>query len=67
MELGGAPLLFLDRSQALPDDEHPYLLHDCRRSILSDYKGLGVPGIVLQIFLSRATSVGLYRGSQVPH
>lgn len=47
MELGGAPLLFLDRSQALPDDEHPYLLHDCRRSILSDYKGLGVPSIVI--------------------
>ena len=28
MELGGATLLFLDRSQALPDDEHPYLLYD---------------------------------------
>ena len=60
MELGGAPLLFLDRSQALPDDRHPVLLRDCEplflfddehRSILSDYKGLGVPSIVLQIIL----------------
>ena len=76
MELGGATLLFLDRSQALPDDEHPYLLYDCEplflfddehRSILSYYKGLGVPSIALQIILSRATSVGLCRGSQVPH
>ena len=67
MELGGATLLFLDRSQALPDDEHPYLLYDCSRSILFDFKGLGVPSIVLQIILSRATSVGLCRGSQVPH
>ena len=49
MELGGATLLFLDWSQALPDDEHPYLLHDCRRSILFDCYYLGVPGIVLQI------------------
>jgi hypothetical protein len=67
MELGGATLLFLDRSQALPDDGHPVLLRDCRRSILSDCFYLGVPGIVLQIILSRATSVGLCRGSQVPH
>ena len=28
---------------------------------------LGVPSIVLQIILTRATSVGLCRGSQVPH
>ena len=49
MELGGATLLFLDWSQALPDDEHPYLLHDCRRSIYFDYQVLGVPSIVLQI------------------
>ena len=67
MELGGATLLFLDRSQALPDDEHPYLLHDCRRSLYFDYLYLGVPSIALQIILSRATSVGLCRGSQVPH
>ena len=49
MELGGQPSFFHDGAQVFPDDEHPYLLHDCRRSILSDYKGLGVPGIVLQI------------------
>ena len=49
MELGGATLLFLDRSQVLPDDEHPYLLYDYRRSIYFDYQVLGVPGIVLQI------------------
>ena len=67
MELVGATLLFLDRSQALPDDEHPYLLYDYRRSIYFDYLGLGVPSIVLQIILSRAMSVGLCRGSQVPH
>ena len=76
MVLGGATLLFLDRSQALPDDEHPVLLRDCeplflfddeRRSIYFDYQVLGVPNIVLQIILSRATSVGLCRGSQVPH
>ena len=63
----GQPSFFLDQSQALPDDEHPVLLHDCHRSILSDYKGLGVPSIVQQIILSRTTSVGLCRGSQVPH
>ena len=66
-ELGGATLLFLDWSQALPDDGHPYLLYDYRRSILFDYYYLGVPGIVLQIILSRANPVGLCRGSQVPH
>ena len=27
-------------------------LYDCHRSILSDYKGLGVPGIVLHIHSS---------------
>ena len=67
MELGGATLLFLDWSQALPDDGHPVRQHDCYCSILSDCFYLGVPGIVLQIILSRATSVGLCRGSQVPH
>ena len=67
MELGGATLLFLDRSQALPDDGHPVRQHDCYRSIYFDYQVLGVPGIVLQIILSRVTSVGLCRGSQVPH
>ncbi len=76
MELGGATLLFLDRSQALPDDRHPVLLRDCEplflfddehRSIYYDFHYLGVPSIVLQIILSRATSVGLCRGSQVPH
>ena len=49
MELGGATLLFLDWSQALPDDGHPVRQHDCYRSILSDCFYLGVPGIVLQI------------------
>lgn len=51
MNLEALSSIFSDRAQALPDDEHPYLLYDCRRSILSDYKGLGVPGIVLQIIL----------------
>ena len=32
-----------------------------------DYQVLGVPSIALQIILSRATSVGLCRGSQAPH
>ena len=63
----GQPSFFCDGALVLPDDEHPVLLRDCRRSILFDYKGLGVPNIVLQIILSRATSVGLCRGSQVPH
>ena len=76
MELGGATLLFLDRSQALPDDRHPVLLRDCEppfifddehRSIYYDFHYLGVPSIALQIILYRATSVGLCRGSQVPH
>ena len=49
MELGGQPSFFHDGAQVLPDDGHPVLLYDCRRSILSDYKGLGVPDIVLQI------------------
>ena len=48
-ELGGETLLFHDGAQVLLDDEHPYLLYDCRRSIYFDYLGLGVPGIVLQI------------------
>ena len=52
MELGGQPSFFLDRSQALPDDEHPYLLYDCRRSIYFDYQVLGVPSIALQILSS---------------
>jgi hypothetical protein len=47
--------------------QHPVLLYDCHRSILFDYYYLGVPSIALQIILSRATSVGLCRGSQVPH
>ena len=32
-----------------------------------DYQVFGVPSIALQIILSRATSVGLCRGSHVPH
>ena len=76
MELGGQPSFFHDGALVFPDDGHPVLLYDCEplflfddehRSILSDYKGLGVPSIALQIILSRATSVGLCRGSQVPH
>ncbi len=63
----GQPSFFHDGAQVLPDDEHPYLLYDCRRSLYFDYLYLGVPGIVLQIILSRATSVGLCRGSQAPH
>ena len=64
---GNPPFFLCDGAQVLPDDGHPYLLYDYRRSIYFNYKGLGVPGIVLQIILSRATSVGLCRGSQVPH
>ena len=52
MELGGQPSFFHDGAQVLPDDGHPVLLRDCRRSILSDCYYLGVPGIVLQIHSS---------------
>ena len=52
MNWEGKPSFFLDRSQALPDDEHPYLLYDCRRSILFDCYYLGVPNIVLQVLSS---------------
>ena len=45
----GQPSFFHDGEQVLPDDGHPYLLYDCRRSIYFDYLGLGVPGIVPQI------------------
>ena len=51
-ELGGATLLFLDWSQALLVDGHPYLLYDFRRSILFDCYYLGVPNIVLQVLSS---------------
>ena len=42
-ELGGETLLFHDGAQVLPDDEHSYLLYDCRRSIYFDYQVWGVP------------------------
>ena len=52
MNWEGKPSFFYDGAQVLPDDEHPVLLYDCRRSIYFDYLGLGVPGIVLQILSS---------------
>lgn len=50
----GQPSFFHDGAQVLPDDGHPYLLYDCRRSIYFDYQVLGVPSIALQVILSRA-------------
>ena len=58
----GQPSFFCDGAQVLPDDEHPYLLYDCRRSLYFDYYYLGFPSLVLQILSSPELTLSGFAG-----